>query len=151
MVSRCFNSRTPCGVRQRIRYKLVRICSFNSRTPCGVRLSYYISRSSRIVFQFTHPVRGATCRESSRPVSSHFVSIHAPRAGCDAEPLFLAKEVAVSIHAPRAGCDDDETATTLPRDTFQFTHPVRGATLIGFFDIYRAGMFQFTHPVRGAT
>ena len=33
---------------------------FNSRTPCGVRLLNQHLRRSRMVFQFTHPVRGAT-------------------------------------------------------------------------------------------
>ena len=34
--------------------------------------------------------------------------------------------------------------------TFQFTHPVRGAT-IGLSLLPRLSRFQFTHPVRGAT
>ena len=36
------------------------------------------------------------------------------------------------------------------RLTFQFTHPVRGATSIDFETKELSG-FQFTHPVRGAT
>ena len=35
-------------------------------------------------------------------------------------------------------------------DEFQFTHPVRGATVCPKLQIV-AYMFQFTHPVRGAT
>ena len=57
---RCFNSRTPGGVR--------RVCAF----------LLFIS----FKFQFTHPGRGATesgCVDGRRPQ----VSIHAPREGCD--------------------------------------------------------------------
>ena len=79
------------------------------------------------MFQFTHPVRGATTanggtinfeavsihapREGCDPVSltdygvSH-VSIHAPREGCDLQPVTSpGAKLAVSIHAPREGCD----------------------------------------------
>ena len=34
---------------------------------------------------------------------------------------------------------------------FQFTHPVRGATLAWVTNPYTLRVFQFTHPVRGAT
>ena len=102
-------------------------------------------------FQFTHPVRGAThkhhavhqkaVRFNSRipcgvRLLLHFVghndvsvSIHAPRAGCDALARSPACHCAVSIHAPRAGCDylRDEAYRSMLE--FQFTHPVRGATL----------------------
>ena len=101
-----FNSRTPCGVRLECRTLLVNgvvvsihapragcdhilITSlfhdycFNSRTPCGVRPSLLFEVLSTLeLFQFTHPVRGATVltTNSQQPLS---VSIHAPRAGCD--------------------------------------------------------------------
>ena len=59
--SRCFNSRTPCGVRLvKINFRIEAI-GFNSRTPCGVRPSWRPLREQSASFQFTHPVRGATC------------------------------------------------------------------------------------------
>ena len=100
-----FNSRTPCGVRpflQTKSMKQVRVSihapragcdcsgernpqplqSFNSRTPCGVRLMLSLRFGVKLMFQFTHPVRGAT--EIERILSEYdSVSIHAPRAGCD--------------------------------------------------------------------
>ena len=79
-----------------------------------------------------------------------YVSIHAPREGCDSETDTLEIQRLVSINAPRGGCDNPfETPYQLwrrfnsrtpggvrlksPRpsakfDTFQFTHPGRGAT-----------------------
>ena len=61
-----------------------------------------------IMFQFTHPGRGATSvREGQRPPTN------------------------VSIHAPREGCDIDFEAITPLCRSFQFTHPGRGATACG--------------------
>ena len=123
-------------------------------------------------FQFTHPGRGAT-GNVGKAIKLLFVSIHAPREGCDcvlavatvATTSFnsrtpggvrLAAAAArlaalrVSIHAPREGCDQDTTKTIQINKTFQFTHPGRGATWTadGKEDLF---VFQFTHPGRGAT
>ena len=37
----------------------------------------------------------------------------------------------VSIHAPREGCDSNTRTKTDLDKVFQFTHPGRGATIIG--------------------
>ena len=59
-----------------------------------------------VLFQSTHPVRGATCFACSAEIFLSLISIHAPRAGCDAEFLSsLVRSIVISIHAPRAGCD----------------------------------------------
>ena len=59
---RCFNSRTPRGVRHRLSARRTLPKRFNSRTPRGVRLTtYFESHWDRVV------------------------SIHAPRVGCDGE------------------------------------------------------------------
>ena len=119
------------------------------RGATGLRLESHLERQ---MFQFTHPVRGATVSSEIIRARS-VVSIHAPRAGCDdatkspllAAGLFqfthpvrgatLAKHPlewtrAVSIHAPRAGCDLPYASITGSPMTFQFTHPVRGATIV---------------------
>ena len=56
--------------------------SFNSRTPGGVRQQRQGSQYHIVLFQFTHPGRGAT------------------KAG-----ILAGKDAPVSIHAPREGCD----------------------------------------------
>ena len=99
-----FNSRTPCGVRHRSLYDLCRRTSFNSRTPCGVRRKISPLSETPAAFQFTHPVRGATPSDQSMS-GGQYVSIHAPRAGCDSSTSASVRCLAVSIHAPRAGCD----------------------------------------------
>ena len=58
-----------------------------------------------MMFQFTHPVRGATRRAAPRE-----------------------RRARVSIHAPREGCDKLGIQPLLLSSRFQFTHPVRGAT-----------------------
>ena len=120
------------------------------------------------MFQFTHPVRGATPRRGSPPrggrVSIHApragcdrarparrgrqdVSIHAPRAGCDSEFLYgVAATVSVSIHAPRAGCDSSKASVLSPTSLFQFTHPVRGATHNAYRRVSRPRCFNSRTP-----
>ena len=94
--------------------------------------------------------------------------------GATVNRLQVAQNREVSIHAPRAGCDRKPSGSRASCwASFQFTHPVRGATaivayesLVWFVSIHapRAGCdkskkvsstnhktFQFTHPVRGAT
>ena len=59
-----------------------------------------------MVFQFTHPGRGATRGWRIGERTYH-----------------------VSIHAPREGCDIPNEAIALLILEFQFTHPGRGATV----------------------
>ena len=103
-----FNSRTPGGVRldnkrAQTRYLNVSIhapregcdickislfllkSSFNSRTPGGVRLRLDLLLVRRLLFQFTHPGRGATHYGVDVPRGRGEVSIHAPREGCDCD------------------------------------------------------------------
>ena len=120
-----FNPRTPCGVRlwTRLHSRSVTCISihapragcdsdpasrpshrahFNPRTPCGVRrCRSRPTRRSRRTFQSTHPVRGAT-RSRAEDQAGQEISIHAPRAGCDAARRTLS---AVSAHFnPRTPC-----------------------------------------------
>ena len=56
------------------------------------------------MFQFTHPVWGATITDILAYLSTS-VSIHAPRVGCDYVNYIKEFFGVVSIHAPRVGCD----------------------------------------------
>ena len=103
------------------------VVRFNSRTPCGVRPDSRSNKQWRRMFQFTHPVWGATHLHPLRQ-RRQVVSIHAPRVGCDSSASgrrsgsysfnsrtpcgvrLILSEVTpiryqVSIHAPRVGCD----------------------------------------------
>ena len=148
--NKCFNSRTPCGVRL-IHLPILFICtSFNSRTPCGVRLRLGPRQSGRQRVSIHAPRVG--CDHLAPAVHTDFklVSIHAPRVGCDHNDIHhtsghtrfnsrtpcgvrlfclyrLSWLCLVSIHAPRVGCDTRTTPEDRPW-RFQFTHPVWGAT-----------------------
>ena len=57
----------------------------------------------------------------------------------------------VSIHAPREGCDLSVLPVMCHSVLFQFTHPGRGATSLRPPLASFQPQFQFTHPGRGAT
>ena len=101
---------------------------FNSRTPGGVRPLLARRRTHSNGFQFTHPGRGAT--DGGRlGKQRRGVSIHAPREGCDVHIVGRSPaRTTVSIHAPREGCDYKFNPFRLLAYQFQFTHPGRGAT-----------------------
>ena len=131
-----------------------------------------LQSTSYLEFQFTHPVWGAT---EARDVGIYNmpVSIHAPRVGCDSQRVDSGRSLGVSIHAPRVGCDRWTPPSKPSIISFQFTHPVWGATGTKFrvtkvtrvsIHAPRVGcdyspdlnwgastLFQFTHPVWGAT
>ena len=95
-----------------------------------MRRYIFNERDREILFQSTHPVRGATSAAAS-PRAPSRISIHAPRAGCDRNIAFNSargndfnprtpcgvrptgwnfriRKHFISIHAPRAGCDRQE-------------------------------------------
>ena len=122
---------------------------FNSRTPCGVRQRWQHLQGLTAVFQFTHPVWGATKWDNSFRFSVKFQFTH-PVWGATLSDRGDGCLNGVSIHAPRVGCDS-APAPHRPFDPqFQFTHPVWGATSL-LLETTTMWRFQFTHPVWGAT
>ena len=105
---RCFNPRTPCGVRLEFPVFYKHIAGFNPRTPCGVR-QYF---------------GGTTSTQNG-------VSIHALLAECDWERLLRTRSRTVSIHALLAECDGMIPADFSMSPRFQSTHSLRSATFYG--------------------
>ena len=122
-----FNPRTPCGVRRKVaNYFGVTVeisihaplagCdseivsvqptafNFNPRTPCGVRLVTFCPIAPSLLFQSTHPLRGATYTVYLLILSRLFQSTHPLRGA-----------TSLSEYAPTPSI-------------FQSTHPLRGAT-----------------------
>ena len=147
---RCFNSRTPGGVRLgRASFDPLRT-GFNSRTPGGVRLYSLMGMPKILQFQFTHPGRGATSPDRSEASSASRFNSRTPGGVRLARVLSDEIPAYVSIHAPREGCDSPYRSRIVWSAMFQFTHPGRGATLCDDW-LPSCSRFQFTHPGRGAT
>ena len=144
--------------------------NFNPRTPCGVRLSSVEKDTGAIIFQSTHPLRGATRRLVKRgePVS---ISIHAPLAGCDrarrkgssilskfqsTHPLRGATRRTrayfspqkISIHAPLAGCDVDHWRDTDGRKNFNPRTPC-GVRQLRFAHYAHGNVISIHAPLAG--
>ena len=148
--SKCFNPRTPCGVRHLPYTKfpapeavsihaLLAECdatsdfptgtswSFNPRTPCGVRRGVQVVRVALGRFQSTHSLRSAT-RNLSRFRIHPPVSIHALLAECDSK-LLLNHFTTCSFN-PRTPCGVRHAGFKRVADMrwFQSTHSLRSAT-----------------------
>ena len=118
-------------------------------------------------------MRGATCA-GYRACPLGIISIHAPRAGCDAlcrratcrrrtfqstHPVRGATNLAkygdfsgyISIHAPRAGCDLGVFDVVFGLVAISIHAPRAGCDAMGSGSTGVACVFQSTHPVRGAT
>ena len=102
-----------------------------------------------LLFQSTHPLRGATFQER-RLTHNRIISIHAPLAGCDAARLPWG--VPSVYFNPRTPCGVRLKFGNVTQidATFQSTHPLRGATVKRVDDNVDS-RFQSTHPLRGAT
>ena len=96
------------------------------RAGCDLRVS--LSSSSDFLFQFTHPVRGAT-EQPIRHIIVPLVSIHAPRAGCDRSSCLASHSFAGFNSRTPCGVRHLISTKIVITSLFQFTHPVRGATL----------------------
>ena len=84
-----FNPRTPCGVRLAAPPPASRFCAnFNPRTPCGVRpILGAFWTMIRLIFQSTHPMRGATRSFTEANTADIFQSTHPMRGATTAIPL----------------------------------------------------------------
>ena len=88
-----------------------------------------------MIFQSTHPSRGATKlkRNGKLPIT---ISIHAPLAGCDNQPLSNSPStIHFNPRTPR-GVRPGRRNRRSPIFRFQSTHPSRGATFAYCFDAF---------------
>ena len=147
-----FNPRTPQGVRRRgKRNGYGRFQDFNPRTPQGVRRGRCPQRQNWL-----------------------FISIHAPRKGCDRSRRRICTPRQDFNPRTPQGVRPSTTCPRRRKRSFQSTHPARGATcalllqlpgqthfnprtpqgvrLVKWFQRQEdQDKFQSTHPARGAT
>ena len=102
---------------------------FNSRTLGRVR--HLLRGEDALVSLVSIHAPWEGCDTTKRRVRRRTrVSIHAPWEGCDARTLHPRQLLrGVSIHAPWEGCDRSSGRYHCPSNSFQFTHPGKGATL----------------------
>jgi len=116
----------------------------------GATMSMKLQQALKLVFQSTHPLRGATramrlhlIQDSHfnphtpcgvRPCHTElfanpclFQSTH-PLRGATSNAFAPAREYCISIHTPLAGCDRLSLTYQPVYIEFQSTHPLRGAT-----------------------
>ena len=123
---------------------------FNPHAPCGARPTQQYYGQYELGFQSTRPMRGATRIDVADVAGArHFnphapcgarleykqgrprkpqISIHTPHAGRDVPHVGKSGNVLISIHTPHAGRDLHVHNTTIYRELFQSTRPMRGAT-----------------------
>ena len=170
---RCFNSRTPRGVRHRLSARRTLPKRFNSRTPRGVRHRQQKTPGKRLgvsihaprvgcdkrngvvtldkdLFQFTHPAWGATFVGYSRLDKIEPFQFTHPAWGATVGGFLQAEYLAVSIHAPRVGCDPRAERPSETAESFNSRTP-RGVRRTPPGAPATSGAFQFTHPAWGAT
>ena len=150
-----FNSHTPHGVRRTVLLFSVRQRYFNSHTPHGVRLNVKISSGivrkisthtphtgcdlkrsyvSRIflLFQLTHPTRGATRRIFFFALLLNGFQLTHPTRGATFPQRGPAQELRISTHTPHTGCDKQQSLKAKRKMNFNShtPHGVRRKTLL---------------------
>ena len=101
---------------------------FQFTHPVWGATEQYLLLSHKIhLFQFTHPVWGATNQQDVANQPYQFQFTH-PVWGATSGQFNRFMSIIVSIHAPRVGCDSIYNPIQRPTKAFQFTHPVWGAT-----------------------
>ena len=146
----CFNSRTLGRVRLALVEELLKHrVGFNSRTLGRVRL--YDNEGATGLCCFNSRTLGRVRRAILLTELLIAVSIHAPWEGCDCRGHSgaSARQGFNSRTLGRVRQANEKNNTDA--NTFQFTHPGKGATSPAGVVVTDVIKFQFTHPGKGAT
>ena len=121
----------PLAGRDVSRWMISESCSqISIHAPlAGCDRSNYLTNYSSIIFQSTHPLRGATTALFDRANLTDRISIHAPLAGCDGDLEKSLRIKEISIHAPLAGRDDGPVELVDDPDNISIHAPLAGRDL----------------------
>ena len=123
---------------------------FNPRTPCGVRQEIEPDDDYVHLFQSTHSLRSATCVKACGPTPP-MVSIHALLAECDL--LLFSIVVQVCCFNPRTPCGVRPEAACTKTSSISFNPrtPCGVRRLWSQTKLWAWLEFQSTHSLRSAT
>ena len=102
-----------------------------------------------LLFQFTHPGKGATANGAPSRQGWMFQFTH-PGKGATLSSYLRRKASQVSIHAPWEGCDRGASSVAPSAGCFNSRTLGRVRQYEAFLEL-KALWFQFTHPGKGAT
>ena len=148
---KCFNSRTPGGVRQNVLLRTTHRTVVSIHAPregCDIHLDGRVERL--VKFQFTHPGRGATAHLLRPGSPTRRFNSRTPGGVRHKGDSAYEVAVSVSIHAPREGCDRLKASVRTRYISFNSRTP-GGVRLSVSAPLAKVSKFQFTHPGRGAT
>ncbi len=140
-----FNSRTPCGVRHLYRGVTWRLHVFQFTHPEWGATRTRLHTIFISWFQFTHP---CGVRLLSMVIWYSLICFNS-RTPCGVRPTrgrSMGDVLFVSIHAPRVGCDFDYRGDKSQNQLFQFTHPVWGATSFNLLCLQLLSSFNSRTP-----
>ena len=118
--------RAGCDMASTIRHNRAR--DFNPRTPCGVRLRAIKAKYAALIFQSTHPVRGATIAYLESDSGDRIFQSTHPVRGATRELFGISRGTGNFNPRTPCGVRPRNRATHSSVSLFQSTHPVRGAT-----------------------
>ena len=130
---------------------IVRLLFQSTHPMRGATRQRKLTNVETVQFQSTHPMRGATALNSSHSVFlQRFQSTH-PMRGATAVPDHgQFSPTNISIHAPHAGCDLNHEEKYKTYINFNPRTPC-GVRHTQPLDYWHLSQFQSTHPMRGAT
>ena len=145
------NPRTPCGVRRTCRRSRSDVdIVFQSTHPLrGATIAQADNAAQALIaFQSTHPLRGATRRANASKAVFRFQSTH-PLRGATLRLSGAITRLSANFN-PRTPCGvrlcGGQAATDFATRLFQSTHPLRGATRAPISVLRRTGDFNPRTP-----
>ena len=120
----CFNSRTPCGVRQLVLRSSLPSVHVSIHAPhVGRDCAISLDMRARLVFQFTHPVWGATPDPQEGGGRFFKFQFTHPMWGATISQRHIICHSLVSIHAPQWGATRVSTSETTEPNSFNSRTP----------------------------
>ena len=138
-------------MRHALPFRAYALIMFQSTHPArGATDRFNAGDTAALQFQSTHPARGATDAMYEVLTAPVFQSTH-PARGATSALIKDGQNAGISIHAPREGCDQKVLTVLRVAVEISIHAPREGCDATGLTQANIAERFQSTHPARGAT